>query len=183
MDAYAAYPTTRAWLIADLLWHLSGGAAVQQFLVQMRRARALSPETGGTSKGQMLGIVVTQVLFLALFSAAGHPLLYFVLWLGPLLVVAKTLAHFRGVVEHTVTSRPDGAPTRFRTILCGPIEGFFFAPMNFNYHAEHHFYPAIPYHRLADAHRLLSQDQRYRDAVTVHRGYLAFLTRAAIRPC
>jgi fatty acid desaturase len=182
LDAYAGYPTTPAKLLLDVLWHLCGGAAVQQFLLQLRRARALTPAAGGTSMGQMLGIAVTQVLLFTIFAAAGRPLLYFVLWLIPLLAVAKTLAHFRGVVEHTVATRGDGGSNRFRTILCGPIERFLFAPMNFNYHAEHHFYPAIPYHRLPQAHRILSQDPRYHDVVSVQPGYLAFLWREATRP-
>lgn len=181
LDAYEQYPTTPGRFMVDLIWHLSGGATIQQFARQMRRARALSPAAGGTSVWQVVGIVVTQLLLLALFAAAGHPLLYFVLWLFPLLAVAKTLAHFRGVAEHTMAVQNDGSPTRFRTILCGPLERFFFAPMNFNYHAEHHFYPAIPYYHLPRASELLRDDPAYRAVVRVDHGYIGFLRSGAIR--
>lgn len=181
LDAYGHYPATPFWFVADILWHLSCGAGIQQFFRQVRRSRALPPAAGGTSKWQMLGIAATQLLLLALFAAAGHPLLYFVLWLLPLLAVAKTLAHFRGVAEHTLTRCDEGSSTRFRTILCGPIERFLFAPMNFNYHAEHHFYPAIPYYHLPRAFALLREDPAYRASVQVERGYLGFLWRQAVR--
>lgn len=182
LDAYEQYPTTLPWLCADVVWHLSGGAAIRQFIVQMRRARALSPAAGGTSAGQLLGIGITQVVLLGIFVALGHPFLYFVLWLLPLLVIAKTLAHFRGVAEHTVALDSNGRPTRLRTIECGAIERFFFAPMNFNYHAEHHFYPAIPYYHLPRAFELLHDDPAYRAVVRVDRGYLGLLWRGAVRP-
>ena len=180
LDAYADYPTNRLGLVVDLARHLCGAAAIEQFLRQMQRARALSKAGGGTSGAQILGIVATQMILFALFALAGHPWLYFVLWLLPLLTVAKTLAHFRSVVEHTVAVCCDGKPTRYRTIVCGPIEGFFFAPMNFNLHAEHHFYPAIPYYNLPQAFRILSQDPTYHDVVRLDHGYLAYLLRDAV---
>jgi len=179
LDAYAEYPTTPLRLVLDLAWHLCGAAAIQQFIRQMQRARALANTGAGTSTRQIIGIAVTQMIILGIFTLAGHPWLYFIVWLLPLLTVAKTLAHFRGVAEHTVARGRDGGPTRYRTIICGPIERFFFAPMNFNFHAEHHFYPAIPYYNLPEAFRVLSRDPGYQEVVRLHRGYLAFLLRDA----
>ena len=179
LDAYGSYPTNRTRFFADVVWHLCGGGAVQQFVRQAYRVRRLSPAQGATSRFQLLGIVATQVLLFALFAACGRPELYFLLWVLPLVVVAKTLTHFRGVVEHTIDPRVNGESRRYRTILCGPLERFFFAPMNFNFHAEHHFYPAIPYYNLPQAFRLLSSNPAYRGTVCLDRGYLAFLFRQA----
>jgi fatty acid desaturase len=181
LDAYAAYPTTPAKFVGDLFVHLSGFGAVSQFRQQIQRVGEAAKTGEATGPGQFVGIVATQLLLLGLFSAAGHPLLYFGLWVLPLVTVAKTLTHFRGVCEHTVALRQDGRPTRYRTIECGPIERFFFAPMNFNFHAEHHFYPAIPYYNLPAAFRALSNDPAYRESVRVDRGYIGFLFRQAIR--
>ena len=101
---------------------------------------------------------------------------YLLLWVLPLVTVAKTLTHFRNVVEHAQL-RDVGDPelSRYRTVLCNPAEGFFFAPMNFNYHAEHHLYTGIPYHRLPRCHALLREHPRYLEVVEVEKGYLSFL--------
>jgi len=175
LEAYVQYPVKRPRLILNILWHLCGGAAIVQFIRQSQRSRAAAKTGGATAPLQLFGIALAQLFLLGFFALLGRPDLYFLLWLVPLLTVAKTLTHVRSVVEHTVGAAPDGRSTRYRTILCGPVERFFFAPMNFNYHAEHHFYPAIPYHHLADAHRALADDPVYRERVQLRDGYLRFL--------
>jgi fatty acid desaturase len=61
------------------------------------------------------------------------------------------------------------------------LEAFFFAPLHFNFHAEHHLYPGIPFDKLPEAHRLLAGQQGYREAISIERGYLRFLLRHGIR--
>ncbi|MFM7870218.1 MAG: fatty acid desaturase, partial [Actinomycetota bacterium] len=43
-----------------------------------------------------------------------------------------------------------------RTVLMNPIIRFLYS--NMNYHLEHHMYPAVPYHRLPELHRLIAAD-------------------------
>ena len=107
---------------------------------------------------------------------------YFVLWVLPLLTIAKTLTHFRYTVEHAqLQDVGDPELSRYRTVLCNPMEAIFFAPMNFNYHAEHHFYMGIPYHKLPRCHELLASQPEYRAIVDVQKGYLHFLFRQLCR--
>ena len=126
---------------------------------------------------ELKGVAIMQLVLFGLFAVLGRWELYFLLWIVPLLTVAKSLTHFRNVVEHAQVRDVGGDPTlsRLRTILCSRFEAFFFAPMNFNYHAEHHFYMGIPYHQLPRCHELLSSQQSYLDVVEVERGYLRFL--------
>lgn len=180
---YVNYPNDRGYVIRDAVRHLSGLAAVQQFVHQTMRAvhdRRDAPARSRTVFRRLTpglaGIAVTQAALLGVFLWLGRWEHYVLLWILPLLTVAKSLTHFRNVVEHAqVRDLGDPEFSRLRTILCSPLEAFFFAPMNFNYHAEHHFYMGIPYHQLPRCHALLAAQPVYTDVVEIERGYLRFL--------
>jgi fatty acid desaturase len=94
------------------------------------------------------------------------------------------MTHLRNMARHVMV-RDVGDPelSRYRTTLVGPVERFFLAPMHFNYHAEHHFYPMIPWHNLPEAHRILSRHPHYANVVDVQNGVLRFiLTRVGSEP-
>jgi len=38
-----------------------------------------------------------------------------------------------------------------------PLQTFFFAPHQVNYHMEHHQYPSVPFFNLPKVHRLLKE--------------------------
>ena len=175
---YLGYPMTLQSFLIELCMHLSGIKAVLQFMNQSVTAE----EKESDSIWNVVGIAVVQFAILGLFTVTGHWEHYFLLWLLPLVTLAKTLTYLRNVVEHT-QCRDKGDPelSRYRTILCGPIESFFFAPMNFNFHAEHHFYPGIPYYNLSEAYHLLSKHEAYRSAVDVDHGYVRFLLKKAVQ--
>jgi len=172
---YRRYPGTRSYAVWDLFLHLSGIAAAKQFLAQESRQKGSVIDT--------LLMALTQAFILGLFWRAGHWENYFILWILPLMTITKTLAHFRNVAEH-IQLRDNGDPelSRYRTIRCGLIEKFFFAPLNFNYHAEHHFYPQIPYYHLPEVHALLSNKSEYASAVQIAPTYLGILLKKTIAP-
>lgn len=177
---YVNYPNDLGYVIRDLLQHVTGLAAARQFVRQMsdgRFPRRLSID------GELAGVALAQVVIFALFAGLAHWSLYFLIWIVPLVTVAKTLTHFRNVVEHARIRAREGAAEdagRYRTVLTTPLEAFFFAPMNFNYHAEHHFYMGVPYHRLPRCHAILSGRPEYDQHVEVERGYLRFLFRTLV---
>ena len=56
-----------------------------------------------------------------------------------------------------------------RTILASPLETFFLAPHNINYHCEHHCYPSVPYYNLPELHAVLMSNEGYaRNAHVTH---------------
>ena len=98
-------------------------------------------------------------------------------WIGPQLLGQPFLRLFL-LAEHTGCTHDRNGLTNTRTVLTT-------APMrllmwNMPFHAEHHLYPSIPFHRLADAHRAL------RDRLTAvqpgygrwHAGFIRSLRRA-----
>lgn len=182
---YIDYPQTALGFAADILRNASGYAAAMQFLRQVLGAGRESGEQASAkihagAGENPLGIVVAQALIFAAFALTVGWLDYFLLWALPLATAAKTLAHFRNVVEHAHT-RSTHSPLRYRTLESPAIENFFFAPLHFNYHAEHHFYPQIPYYNLPRAHEILKKQKAYAQCVCLDRSYLRFLAREAVR--
>ena len=95
-----------------------------------------------------LHIVATQLILVATFLATGRPALY-PIWLYLAMSWSPLLSRLRFLVEHpgdndlTVTTRSSH------------LERLLFAPLNFNFHFEHHAWPAVPPYRLPRVHRHL----------------------------
>lgn len=181
---YAPYPANRAVLLGDLLATLSGFAAVRQFLSQLRAPRARRASGGSLPDRGLLAVLACQVVLFASCAAAGSPGAYLFGWLLPLLTVTKTITFLRNLAEHLVRADGGGespSGSRLRTVRCGFLEGLVFAPLNFNYHGEHHLYPGIPFYNLPDAHRILRSRADYRERIELSTGYLDVLLRHAAR--
>lgn len=80
--------------------------------------------------------------------------LWFILyWLLPL-IVGQPILRFILLAEHTGCTLDANRLTNTRTTLTlWPVQFFMW---NMPFHSEHHLYPSIPFHALADAHKQLS---------------------------
>ncbi len=94
---------------------------------------------------------VTAALALAAGLAFGWTavLLY---WVGPQLLGQPILRLYL-LAEHTGCTEDANGLTNTRTMMTSPLVRLLM--WNMPYHAEHHLYPFIPFHRLAEAHRVL----------------------------
>ncbi len=124
--------------------------------------RAMSVVMGG-------GAVLSAVLF-----GWAAPFVY---WIGPQLLGQPFLRAYL-LAEHTGCTLDRNGLTNTRTTLTNGATRLLMWDMPF--HAEHHLYPSIPFHRLRDAHRAM------RDRLgVVQRGYarwnLAFMRALASR--
>lgn len=183
---YLDYPNDLRFLLGDLARGVTGIAAAAQFvrqaLARAGRDRAAATPRGPAFDRELIGVAAVQAGLFGALALAGIWEAYFLLWVLPLVTLTKTLTHFRNVAEHARLLDDPGLD-RHRTIACNPIEAFFFAPLNFNYHAEHHLYMSIPFYNLPRAHRLLAGRPGYAEAIDLERGYLRFLlTRVARGP-
>lgn len=77
------------------------------------------------------------------------PLLY---WVGPQLLGQPPLRAYL-LAEHTGCTEDRNGLTNTRTTLTNALVRLLMWEMP--YHAEHHLYPSIPFHRLVDAHGLI----------------------------
>ena len=75
-----------------------------------------------------------------------------VFWLGPQ-VLGQPLLRLYLLTEHTDCTMDANGLTNTRTTLTNAA--IHLVMWNMSYHAEHHLYPSIPFHRLADAHQAM----------------------------
>jgi fatty acid desaturase len=107
--------------------------------------------SGRATAALMLGGSVVSML---LFGWA-TPLLY---WIGPQVLGQPPLRAYL-LAEHTGCSEDRNGLTNTRTTLTwAPVRLLMW---DMPYHAEHHLFPSIPFHRLADAHALLRDKLAY----------------------
>jgi fatty acid desaturase len=111
--------------------------------------RAPAKQTGAKTSPGHAHVVGTQ-LALATACLAFDVAALYVLWLYLATTWSPLLSRLRFLVEHPGDS--DLTVTTRSTLFERPL----FAPLNFNYHFEHHAWPGIPPYRLKRAHRHLS---------------------------
>jgi fatty acid desaturase len=103
----------------------------------------------------MLLLMIGGSLASALLFGWATPLLY---WIAPQLLGQPSLRAYL-LAEHTGCTRDGNGLTNTRTTLTwAPVRLLMW---EMPYHAEHHLFPSIPFHRLADAHALIRSKLRY----------------------
>ena len=78
------------------------------------------------------------------------------------------------LAEHTGCTQDRNGLTNTRTTLTGAAVRLLM--WNMPFHAEHHLYPSIPFHRLPDAHTMLRDRLGF-----VQRGYVRWNLRLIAR--
>jgi fatty acid desaturase len=170
--------------LADYLWHVSGLPYWRERLVTtLRHARGCVAEPFIASRHRpaimgearlLLGLYLLAVIGSIVLSSPA--LLY--LWVGPALLGQPFLRLYL-LAEHTgcplVASMLENSRTTRSLAAIRRLA------WNMPYHAEHHAYPALPFHALPAAHRLLRARITVQAAgyVAVHREILAGLRRGA----
>ena len=116
------------------------------------------PFIGEAGAPRVIRSIRGEVAFLlggALVSALAFgwptPLLF---WVLPQLMTQPLLRLYL-LAEHTGCSTDRDGLTNTRTVLTSPLLRVLM--WNMPYHAEHHLYPFIPFHRLAEAHGVLRE--------------------------
>jgi fatty acid desaturase len=125
------------------------------------------------------GVLVTNVVLLAVLAAAGQPALY-ALWVGAWLTTHTLVTRIRSIAEHAMTPDPDDPLGNTRTTIARWWERLLIAPNRVNYHLEHHLLMTVPHYRLPRLHRLL-RERGVLDRACVTRGYWRVLREAASR--
>jgi fatty acid desaturase len=102
----------------------------------------------------LAGPLVAQAALLAICAASGAAWLYAV-WIGAWLTTFPLLLRIRSIAEHAMTPDPHDALNNARTTRARWWERLLYAPLNVNYHLEHHMLVAVPHYQLPRMHRLL----------------------------
>jgi fatty acid desaturase len=96
---------------------------------------------------------------------------YLLLWTLPSLTIGMAMFRMRALGEHCfdpATSELNGVRLVEGTLL----ERHSIAPLNINYHIEHHYFPSVPYYHLPAIRELLATQGIYEEGRNYFRTYL-----------
>ena len=124
--------------------------AIDYPALALGRARGLPFVPNGARRSIALSMSLQLLLYIwrCYLSCLAPAVLYY--WFLPVLLAQPFLRALL-IVEHTGCSQDSNGLTNTRTTLTGfPIRLLMW---NMPYHAAHHLYPAVPFHRLPALHR------------------------------
>lgn len=184
LSLIAGYPVSTTSFLRKLLRDISGVSYfkfIRYFLYgRHRRAQKLGEKAqkkGASLKEKklplwklILSMIVPNALFFSVFFFLGKPWLYFFLWILPAWTFLQLFLRLRGIAEHSGRKPSQDQALCSRTVV-NPLQAFFIAPHNVNYHIEHHLYVGIPYYNLPKAHKLLLE----RGSLPLHNVYKSYV--------
>ena len=106
------------------------------------------------------------------------PWLYLLLWWIPKLTIFSLFYRLRSISEHACTSGQDDF-THTRTTLSSNFVRYFIAPLNVNYHLEHHLFMFVPCYKLKKAHEMILEKHKNED-LEIKSGYVSMLRSVLI---
>jgi fatty acid desaturase len=125
--------------------------------------------------------LLSNLVILAITTAAGVWWAYFALWLLPLLTWYQVISRIRNIAEHAVVGNNDDRLRNTRTTLTNWGMRMVLAPYWVNYHLEHHLFVFTPCWKLPAAHRMLIE-QGFGPRMELAQGYVQVLRKAISNP-
>ena len=165
---YRGYPISRASLRRKLTRDATGRTGWKLFKGLVRGVRA----EDATVRSQARGIVGTQLVFIAIGVAVGHPWVYFLAWFAPYLTVWRVINRLRSIGEHGGMQRSKDRRLTTHTVKQGPISRFFVVPHHIGWHLAHHVDSGIPMANLPKLHAELRRANYVTNEIE-HPSYLA----------
>jgi fatty acid desaturase len=121
---------------------------------------------------------VQMVIFGLLWLVTGFWWSYFALWLAPIFTLGTFFGYLRGFIDHARLTDDDNKLAAGRLIsVPNPSlwDRALLTGLDFHFHAEHHFFPAVPHYYLPQLHKILQNDEQFRDRYLVRPTYFSFL--------
>jgi fatty acid desaturase len=112
----------------------------------------------------LIALFGIQLVILGAISLLSSPMVYFALYVVPLVTLTAFFEAIRSFSEHVLPGTPTCEAEADRRFLmdAGPIERFFISQFDFHYHHVHHLYPNVVTFRVRALHRwLLANDPLY----------------------
>lgn len=179
----APFPVTRLSLRRKIWRDLSGQTGWKRAKAIFRRDLGLSrgrvARKDGAGVSALSGVVITNLVLLAILTIVGYPLLYLV-WATAWLTTYSLAMRIRSIAEHGMV--PDNADElrNTRTTLATWWERLLIAPNRVNFHLEHHLLMTVPLYNLPRMHRML-RDKGQLERACVTRGYRNIMRLASSR--
>ena len=149
LKLYNGYPIPR-----DSFWRKMRRDAL--FVTGWKNLKPLLKAVGRPgSRRVALQILAVQAVILGLFTLAGRPWLYPLLWLAPWMTVWRVLNRLRAIAEHGGMTRSADRRLTTHVIRQTWWARFWMVPYNTGWHLAHHVDIGIPWRHLPAFHREL----------------------------
>ena len=165
-------------LIGSLM--MLGGILVYDVSGEGRRADRSGMTRGAKVRQFIEGIrgpVITNIALFAILWMCGAAWTYLI-WIGAWLTSLQLFLRIRSIAEHALTPDPYDALNNARTTRARWWERLLYAPLNVNYHLEHHMMVAAPHWQLPRLHRILRERGAFDRPASVAPSYAAVLRSA-----
>jgi fatty acid desaturase len=106
-------------------------------------------------RAQARGIVAVQLVMLGLFTLAGHPWMYFILWFLPHLTVWRVINRLRGIAEHGGMKQSADRRETTHSVRQHLPARLTIVPYYTGWHLAHHVDSGIPMRNLPKLHEEL----------------------------
>ena len=173
------FPITRSSFARKVWRDLSGQTGVKFARGAWRRTFGRFLEDP-SARRPAIGVLVTNLVLLAILAAFGRPELY-LLWIGAWLTTNTLVTRLRSIAEHAMTRDRHDPLLNTRTTRARGWERLFLAPNRVNYHLEHHLLMTVPHYNLPRMHGLL-RERGVLDDACVADGYWLTIRSAISRP-
>lgn len=180
------WPTSRASFTRKILRDITGIAGIRRYYNTLKSTSGKPSWPWHRRITHMLfrlrGFLPTNVLLLGLFAATTHWSWYLLLWWVPMLTWYSLMYRLRNIAEHALVPATDDFSVA-RTTLSPWLLRWVIAPLNVNYHAEHHLMPNCPWYRLPALHKVLRaklQQSGEEHRLCTSPGYFSVLNRVVV---
>ncbi len=177
-----AFPTSWQSLARKFLRDLTGIAGIRRYSAVLISAWGKENMFFKSLKRilfKLKGFLLTNSLLFAVLLSFDQGWLYLLLWWLPMLTFFSLFYRIRSITEHSGLEGDDDFSFT-RTTLVPWYLRYFLAPLNVNYHIEHHLFTFCPWYNLPKAHRMLVKKGFIKEMEISH-GYLPVLKRILIQ--
>jgi fatty acid desaturase len=160
--------------LAGLAWKIARRASGWTGLLWIVRGLS-TPRKLGWSLPRTLFFIgyYAMVLVCALLADRGREILVY--WIVPYCTWHIAIQYVRLICEHSGRIGNDRDFGSTRSTLPGFVGRALVLPCHVGYHVEHHWYPSVPFYRLPELHRALSETSSFRLHANVQRSIPASL--------
>ena len=177
-----AFPTSRKSLLRKFLRDLIGIAGFRRYSAVLISAWGKENTIFESLKRvffKLKGFLITNLTIFGTLLFFGQGWSYLLLWWIPMLTFFSLFYRIRSITEHSGLNGGDDFSFTRTTIVPWYLK-YFLAPLNVNYHIEHHLFTFCPWYNLPKAHQMLVE-KGLTGEMEVSKGYMPVLKRILIQ--
>lgn len=167
------FPNSKSYLVklfARYAWGFGVLEYYRFFLVMSGHFPAEKLKQPGQTKKILTKLVYYGAVFYALHHF-GQLVNFGVYWLIPYFFIYPIFQKYRSISEHFALPFK-GELSATRNVIAHPVESFFFAPHNLNYHLDHHLFPTVPAYNLKKLNKALMTNPAYKTHAFQNKSYV-----------